>query len=40
MKGNMCCRLKKWSCVIGTALLPDMDDFTICWLYEWKKYGK
>lgn len=18
----------------------DMDDFTICWLYEWKKYGK
>lgn len=28
--------LKKWSCVIGTALLPDMDDFTICWLYEWK----
>ena len=26
--------LKKWSCVIGIALLPDMDDFTICWLYE------
>ena len=26
--------LKKWSCVIGTALLPDMDDFTIGWLYK------
>lgn len=34
MKGNKCCRLKKWSCVIGTALLADMDDFTIGWLYE------
>ena len=21
--------LKKWSCVIGTVLLPDMDEFTI-----------
>ena len=31
----MCCRYKKWSCVIGTALLPDdMDDFTICWMYK------
>ena len=26
--------LKKWSCVIGTVLLLDMDDFTIGWLYE------
>ena len=25
-----------WSCVIGTALLSDMDDFTIGWLYEQK----
>ena len=23
--------LKKLSCVIGTALLPDMDNFTIGW---------
>ena len=35
MKGNMICVVvKKVSSVIGTALLPDMDDFTICWLYE------
>lgn len=40
MAGGIAVVVKKWSCVIGTALLPDMDDFTICWLYEWKKYGK
>ena len=35
MKGNMICVVvKKVRSVIGTALLPDMDDFTICWLYE------
>ena len=32
----ICVVVKKVSSVIGTALLPDMDDFTICWLYEQK----
>ena len=29
MAGGIAVVVKKWSCVIGTALLPDMDDFTI-----------
>ena len=34
MVGGISVVVKKVSSVIGTALLPDMDDFTICWLYE------
>ena len=29
--------LKKWSSVIGAALLPDMDDFMIGWLVSVQK---
>lgn|GEM_PF-4040820 len=30
----ICVVVKKVSSVTGTALLPDMDDFKIGWLYE------